>query len=281
MFGVAVNHFRKPDHPLSVLQSTKFALSLLKSCVEVTTIVLIDSSGRHDADLESFCQSIGVIYKHYDRVLSFAESYNFGVACLEEDWVVTMASDIYVRGDTFGRFKRFIEDNPTVPIGCLIPYLSSCVYPVQEASDNMLRHTCYSGIMTYNLNVFPKQVFQEIGGLSEKYSGNFNDIDTCIQLKKKNLRVVLVNIFVHHFGGMTLQHGTNVKGEADFVQFQSEYPDFTADSGLFQVRLDKLLEHSLLRLVSQASLTIKPRRLRPRLEAWVHSKLSRLQRISG
>ena len=208
MFGVTVNHFRKADHPISVQQSTKFALSLLKNCDEVTTIVVIDSSEQYDPDLDDFCRSINASYYHYGKILSFAEAYNRGVALLGEEWVVTMASDIYVLPDTFSLFENFIRTHPNTPIGCLVPYLSTSDYPLQEGSRLKKRQSCYAGIMTYNLNVFPKSVFESIGGLSTEYSGNFNDIETSLQLKGMKLEVILVDSFAYHYGRMTLQHGS-------------------------------------------------------------------------
>ena len=280
MFGVTVNHFRKAEHPLSVQQSTKFALSLLKNCVEITTIILVDSSQNYDEDLDSFCQSIGVIYRHYNRILSFAEAYNYGAACLDEDWIVTMASDIYVKTQTFTLFKKFIEDHPQLPIGCLIPYLSSSDYVVQEATSSSMQHSCYSGIMTYNLNVFPRSVFREIDGLSDKYSGNFNDIETSIQLKKMGLKIILVKNFVHHYGRLTLQYGSNTHAELDQAQLKQDYPEFVGNTGLYQVRLDKFLQHPILKLVFRASVGFRPRRIQGKMERWVYQKLPAFQRIN-
>lgn len=280
MFGVAVNHFWKPSYPASVLQSTKFALSLLKNCLEVTTVVLIDSSETYNTDLDGFCRSLEITYRHYGRSLPFSEAYNYGVNCLDEEWVVTMASDIYVKPGTFTLFKEFIENNPGVPIGCLIPYLSSSDYRVQEATPGYPKPTCYSGIMTYNLNIFPKVVFQKLDGLPEGYSGNYNDIVTSIRLQELGLKIVLVDNLVTHYGKLTLSYGTDVRAETDKARFRREYPSFAGNCGLFEVRLDKFLEHPALKLVSRVSFTMRPRRFRGRVENWVHRNLSRIQRVS-
>ena len=279
MFGVAVNHFYKPEHPVSVRKSTEFALSLLKNCPEVTTIVVVDSSEKYDADLHKFCQTIGVNYRHYGKTLPFATAYNYGSACIEEDWIVTMASDIYVRPETFTIFKQFIENNPKVPIGCLIPYLSNSDYIAQEATANWPKPTCDCGIMTYNLNVFPKAVFKKLGGLSERYSGNFNDADTSIALKNMGLKVILVSNYVHHYGKLTVQHGTNVTCEADIAQFRQDHPDYVGGSGSWGLRLDKFMSHPALRLVTTVACTIRPRRFGHKVEHWVFRNISAIQRI--
>lgn len=280
MFGVAVNHFQKPGHPASVQQSTRFALSLLKNCAEVTTVFVVDSSEKYDEGLANYCQTIGVNYRHYDRALAFAEAYNFGVACLDEEWVVTMASDIYVRPETFTLFKQFIEDNPQVPIGCLIPYLSNSDYWVQEASPNWPKPTCYCGIMTYNLNVFPKATFQRLGGLSDKYSGNFNDIETSIQLRSMGLKIVLVSNFVQHYGRLTLQHGLNgIDYSGDFDQFRHDHPSFVGHSGVLPIKLHKFLEHPVLKIAAILAGRAKSPRLRQGLDCWLYQRIAAFQRI--
>ncbi len=281
MFGVAINHFQRPEHPLSVRQSTRLAIALLKNCVEITSIVVVDSSAEYDADLHKFCSDIDVTYKHYGRLLSFSEAYNNGVACLAEDWVVTMASDIYVCPDTFTLFKRFIENNPDLPIGCLIPYLSSCDYIAQEASCNAVRHNCYPGMMTYNLNVFPRTVFEKIGGLSSKYSGCFNDIESSLNLKNFGLEVILVDSFAHHYGRLTLQYGTDVNFGTDWDRFYKDHPELLDPKESYQVRLDQLYSHPLLRVAYKLSANIRPRRFRRHIERWVFHNLPVFQRVKG
>lgn len=280
MFGVAVNHFRKANHPISVQQSTKFALSLLKNCIEITTIVVIDSSEHYDSDLDDFCQSINASYHHYGRILSFAEAYNCGVALLSEEWVVTMASDIYVLPNTFTSFESFIKTHPNEPIGCLIPYLSTSDYSLQEALRLKKRQSCYAGIMTYNLNVFPKNVFKALGGLSTEYSGNFNDIETSLRLRDLNLEVILVDSFAYHYGRMTLQHGSTVDLTDDCKKFQVNHPQMLV-SNTSRIRLDKVYTHPLLKAAFCLSLSIRPRRLRISLENWIYKNAPSLQRVRG
>ena len=281
MFGVAINHFQKPGHPLSVQQSTQFAVALLKNCLEVTSIIVIDSSADSNGDLSDYCLRVGAKYVHYGRVLSFSEAYNLGVGQLQEEWVATMASDIYVLPDTFTVFKRFIETHPVLPIGCLIPYLSTSDYPPQEASRLGQKRCCYSGIMTYNLNIFPKQVFGAIGGLSNQYSGNFNDIETSLRLRAMDLQVVLVDSFAYHYGRMTLQHGSTTDLTEDCKVFRRNHPQMLSSHLSSRVRLDRIYTHPLLRAVYSISSNIRPRRFRANLEQWTYRNLPKLQRVKS
>jgi GT2 family glycosyltransferase len=55
---------------------------------------------------------------------------------------------------------------------------------MQRTSQTAKKEACYAPIMSFNLNVFPRDVFEKIGGLSTNYTGNFNDIDMSLKLKK-------------------------------------------------------------------------------------------------
>jgi len=279
MFGVTVNYFSKETYPPSVKESTKFAVSLLKNCPEVTSIILVDASSSADQELQNYCESLGIIYKHAGKVLSFAEAYNLGVSHLNEEWVVTMASDIYVYPGTFTTFREFIENHKDLAIGCLIPYLSRSDFPVQRISQKDQKYSCYAPFITINLNIFPNNVYESIGGISNKYTGNFNDIDTTLQLQKLGLDVFLVNNYVHHYGRLTLRHGSNVDAKSDWKNFYADYPEFKCNSDLWNLRLDKFLRHPLLKLVFRVSLKVRNRNIREKLNNWIYEMIPVLQRV--
>lgn len=279
MFGVAVNYFRMKNYPLSVKESAKFTISLLKNCPEVTTIILVDGSATADDELRNYCQSIGTNYLHEGRVLSFAEAYNLGVSKLTESWVVTMASDIYVYPGTFTTFWKFIETHKDKAIGCLIPYLSRCDFPLQRAADHSKKHSCYSPIMTLNLNVFPRDVYEKIGGISTNYTGNFNDIDLTVKLQKNGLNVFLVNNYVQHYGRLTLRYGTNVDSRADWKNFYADYPELKGNSELWNLRLDKFLRNPLLKLIFRIAMKVKNEKLKNKLHKWVYALIPVMQKV--
>jgi GT2 family glycosyltransferase len=250
MFGVVVNYFFKEGYPLSVEQSAKFTLSLLKNCQEVTTIILVDGSAQPDENFQKFCESLGIKYAHNGRSMSFAEAYNYGVSLLNEEWVVTMASDIYVYPDSFSRFSKFIETYPDLNIGCLIPYLSRCDLPIQQTAQFSKRPDAYASLMTFNMNVFKKEVFEKIGGMTTKYSGNFNDIEMALQLKEMGLDIFLVGgSNVLHYGSLTLRHGTNVNAKNDYKQFYENHPEMRRGGGIWNLKADALFKSPILKLL--------------------------------
>ncbi|MFB2835371.1 glycosyltransferase family 2 protein [Floridanema evergladense] len=279
MFGVTVNHFYKENYPPFVKQSTKFAASLLKNCPEVTTVIVIDGSATEDEELRNYCESIGINYLHGGKILSFAEAYNLGVSQLTESWVVTMASDIYVYPTTFTTFREFIETHKDKEIGCLIPYLSRCDFPVQRTTQNQQRYSCYSPIMSLNMNVFPKDVYEKSGGISTNYTGNFNDVDLTLKLQKMGLNIFLVDNYVQHYGRLTLRHGTNVDAHSDWKIFYADYPELKGNSELWSLRLDKFLRHPILKLVFRIAMKVKNKELRNKLHNWVYDMIPVLQKV--
>jgi GT2 family glycosyltransferase len=250
MFGVVVNYFSKETHPSSVKQSAKFAVSLLKNCSEVTSIVLVDGSAKSDLEMKSYCESLDINYAHSGTTMSFGEAYNYGVSLLSEDWIALMASDIYVYPNTFTAFCKFIENHPALNIGCLIPYLTKCDLPVQQASQYSTRSDCYASIMSFNLNVFKKDIFEKTGGLCTTYSGNFNDIDMCLKLQNLNLDIFLVgDANVVHYGSLTLRHGTTVDNKFDYQQFYADHPELYLSGGLWNLRINQFLRNPILKLL--------------------------------
>jgi GT2 family glycosyltransferase len=276
MFGVALNYFSKPQYPPSVKQSAKFALSLLKNCPEVTSVILVDGSKDVDKELCQYCVSLGFTYKHTGKILSFAEGYNLGISLLKEDWVVTMASDIYVYPNTFYRFRQFIENHKELTIGCLIPHLSKCDFPLQTKG---YAHSCYSPLMTLNLNVFPRSVFEKIGGISTEYTGNFNDVDTVLKLKQLGLNIFLVDTNASHYGRLTTQQGSNTSTLADKNLFYSNFPALKSDNGLWNLRIDKFIKNPLLKLAFLLFPKIPFNFLRNRLLSFSYTMIYILQKV--
>lgn len=246
-FGVVVNYFKKTDHPESVKQSLIFALSQLKNCDEVNEIVVSDGSVNKDDELIDYCNRRNIKYLHIEGGMSFPEAYNYGVAQLQEEWIAIMASDIYVLPDTFTAFANFIRSYGKLNIGCLIPYISNSAYITQESYKRSSLISCYSGLMTFNLNVFKKSVYDKISGMSSDYSGNYNDVDAVLRLKKLNLNIILVkNAYAIHYGRLTLSHGSNTNVQEDYNVFKKKYPRYCDEKGLWNIKMELFLQNPIL-----------------------------------
>lgn len=282
MFGVVVNYFATENYPPSVKQSAKFAVSLLKNCQEVTSIVLVDGSDNPDIELKNYCEHLGIIYGHSGERMSFGEAYNYGVGMLKEDWIALMASDIYVYPYTFSEFRNFIDKYPNLRIGCLIPYLTRCDLPIQQSYQFSQKDDCYASIMTLNLNVFKKDVFEKVGGINTKYTGNFNDIDLALKLKEIGCDIFLVAgaSSVVHYGRLTLQHGSSVDGNYDYKQFYDDHPEMYLSGGFWNLSIDKFIRHPILKFLYRLNARFgrNPENKKQRL-AWVLRQVPALQKI--
>jgi len=247
MFGVTVNYFSSIHSSTSTKQSVFFALSLLKNCSHVSTIVLSDGSEAEDHELRKYCESINVHYAHQGRLASFGDTYNYGACFLKEDWIALMASDIYVYPATFSAFDNFIKNHHELPIGCLIPYLSTSDLLFQM---NQNRLDAYASLMTYNLNIFRRDVFLKIGGVNTMLNGCFNDIVTCIQLKKNGLDVFIVGgSYALHYGRLTVGNNINHKYIEDEKLFITKYPEYYDEAGYFKVKTVKFFKSNFLKVL--------------------------------
>lgn len=263
-FGVVVNYFSKPSHPASVKYSAKFALTLLKNCSEVSQIVLVDGSATNDHELQIFCESLDVRYLHSGKLMSFAEGYNYGVDYLTEEWIATMASDIYVTPTTFSGMKSFIESNRQLNIGCLIPYLSKSDLPTQQYLTSFFSRDCLAPGMTFNLNVFKKSIYQELGGMTKEYTGNFNDIEMWLKMNEQGLETYLVGqSYAVHYGQLTLNYGSNTNTQIDREKFYKKHPELFEKNGIFSMKFAKILKSKRLKILYELNnfLPLKIRRM--------------------
>lgn len=279
MFGVVVNTYLTEAHPPSVKLSAQFAVALLRTCPEVSSIILVDGSEHPNEALERSCAQVGAQYVHVGRRLGFAEAYNTGAALLSEEWIALMASDIYVLPETFAGFRRFIEARADLPIGCLIPYLSQSDFPSQVGLPQQARTECRVPVMTLNLNVFRRQVYQDLGGLTETLSGNFNDVDLALRLKEKGFDTFLVDSFAHHYGSLTLRYGSNTSRLHDRDIFFVQRPHLRSPRGHWNLRLDRLLDHPALRIAYWLATSIPSDTVRAQGLQWVFDRLPRYQRL--
>jgi GT2 family glycosyltransferase len=248
-FGVVVNYFSKPTHPVSVKYSVKFALSLLKNCPEVIEIVLSDGSANRDDELNGFCSSLDIQYLHSGKILTFSEGYNAGVRQLTSDWVVTMASDIYVTPTTFTAINQFITNSKDPNrIGCLIPYLSKSDLPTQQYANSLISRDCRSPGMTFNLNVFNRRVYDLVGGVTKDFTGNFNDFEMCLKLREHDLNVYLVgNSYAVHYGQLTLRFGSHTDSDSDSIAFYKKHPELYEKGGFWSMKFNTFFESKILK----------------------------------
>jgi GT2 family glycosyltransferase len=255
MFGVVINHYWRPSHTDAAIESARLAMALLARCNEVSDAVLVDSGPEGTPGFPELCAKKNVQYLHQPGGLSFSEAFNEGAARLTTDWVALLCSDVYVFPDTFEAFSKFIAERSDEAIGCLIPYLSTCdVHTQIERHRRPRRFDARVPVMSVNLNVFPKAAFDLIGGIPGDYSGDYNDVATCIALRRVGLDVFVVGeAQAVHYGVMTKRDGTTIDRSSDLDAFKAAYPDFHEPASLWQVSVDRLIYSRALRAAWRAA----------------------------
>ncbi|WP_413701747.1 glycosyltransferase family 2 protein [Psychromonas sp. KJ10-10] len=211
------------DTPLvSIIIPTKNAKKLVKQCINSIykktlypkfEILLVDNQSDDLASLDYFkgLEAEGKIRLiSYDKSFNYSAINNFAVTQANGDLIVLMNNDIEIISDTW--LTDMVANISRPDIGCVGAKL---YYP-----DGKLQHggviTGLGGVAGHSHKYFPKShpgyfkrlqvvqnlsavtvaclavrkdVFEEVGGLNEKYlTIAFNDVDFCLKVKQAGYR---------------------------------------------------------------------------------------------
>ena len=256
MIGVTVNYFQMTKGDEQIEFSALLCLSLLRIAPEVSQIVLVDGSPQPNDRIKSYCDTRGIIYTHFGRELTFSETYNLGIGQLDTYYVCTMASDVFVRPDTFKIIGEFINTADESTLGCVIPYLSYSDLPGQARTSP--GPTRISPLMTLNLNVFPRAVLDAIGGGNDEFSGCFNDFIMAKKISDLGRKIYLVDAFAVHYGRLTLNSGsTRVDYPADEQRMVEKYPELLKPGSRWHLDLTKFRPGEAFRNLFEAGLELE------------------------
>jgi GT2 family glycosyltransferase len=265
MFDIVVNYYHRPGYPALVQSSAKLALSCYRFDRQVSSVWLVDGSAEPDEDFCLWCQQNGIQYLHDGHSLTFSQAFNLGARHCQSDWIALSASDIYIPNGFFEQVQACLKNINNKPIGCLVPALSSCDIPSQERCAARVRKV---GMMSINLNLFPAYVLRAIGGIPENYSGGYNDVDICLQLKRRNLEIYQLPILVLHYGKLTINQGSDYAFKADQSQFFESHPELFCPKSLCNLKLDKF-QRGWKRLLFQLERSIPLGRFRNPVQKWL------------
>jgi GT2 family glycosyltransferase len=248
VFGVVVNHYWRPINGLAVLESARFTVSLLARCPEVSEIVMVDAGPEPSPGIAGFCDEVGALYIHVDGGLSFADAFNTGALRTSSPWIGLICSDVYVQPETFASLAAFAERHRDEPIGCIVPYLSVGDVQTQTLGPFFPRRfDARIPIMSINLNVFPRQAWESIGGVPTGLSGNYNDIAMCIELALRGFGVYIAGqAYATHYGSLTIRGATETNSQVDRSFFSLLYREWLRDGAPFGVAADRLMDDRLL-----------------------------------
>jgi len=255
MFGVVISFYQRDRENLPLLYSLKFCLSLLKACPEISQIVVSDGSPHPNDEARKSCIEFGAAYFHGGQELSFAATYNSGAALCRTEWICLLASDIYVRSDTFSQIGKFIGNYADpAKIGAIIPYLSLSDLPGQQAAS--AGADCISPLMTINLNVFYKSTFEAVNGVPEGFSGCYNDVVLSHRLREAGKNIYLADAYAVHYGRLTTSAGSTVDYEADADHFVRAFPELALPGSKWSLDLTRFCNDQQFVDLFSAAMTI-------------------------
>lgn len=272
--GVVVNYFtnfKSDPERLVLVDTTRLSLRLLALSPVVGQIVLVDGSKKIDPEMRRVCVELGVDYVHSGRCLSYSEAYNVGWPLLDTPFIALMANDIIPHPVTaMTKLREAMLDRQ---VGCSFPYFSSN----RRGGDEIQRLafgargniTCEPSTMTLNLNLFRKEVLEQIGGVDERFSAGYAEPILISAIRRCGYLVQLIGgAKVIHYDQLTKNLGQSDIGTAalaaDTKLWFQEFPELANSRGLACINLSNgvFSKTFFLRSLWWISMRLKPLRLR-------------------
>ena len=255
--SVVFNYFNPKQH--GHLRQT--ALYALESVLQTTSrtdceIVCADGSGETCDVMSAFTARHGIVYAASERPEQFAETYNRGCDVARGEILVLYASDIIVAGSWLTELVTHLEHRGAA-MAC--PYLSFSDYIAQTYAAPLKRTTFAPCCMTINVNAVRRETWKALGPLELSYSGNYNDTDYLIRLRKSGQRAVIADCgLITHLGSVTLGVSSQARRERDEIVFAERHPEFASKDFWHKCWHPLLCRSAALRLALRASLKTAP-----------------------
>jgi GT2 family glycosyltransferase len=223
--SIIVNYFN-PREDIRILRMTIFALQSIKSFTKNSfELLLVDGTGLICCDLERFCSDEGWKYLPTVECEEYAVTFNRGLKLAQGAYCVLIASDIFVSEEWDSRLLAEMERTNAWMVA---PYLSFADSPSQVWSFPLVKNSFEPVTVTFNLNLLSRECIERIGGLDERFSGCFNDIDYLVRIRRAGGRVVISDVgHITHLGKGTTSKFTLVNYERDHSRFIEKYPELT------------------------------------------------------
>jgi len=214
-------------NPNDVSRITTMVLLAMECIVAYTTspleLILVDGSGKKTEAVAEECQKRGWIYLECPQKGAFSRIYNQGMEAATGDYRVWMASDLFV---TSGWDLKLIAEMQRTGAMMATPYLTNSDYPGQVLNWVVKMRTFTPCWMTFNLNMITRECFEKIGGMDERFTGNFNDMDYMIRIRKAGGEAIIVNCNqIAHLARATSSVASTFNWYQDRDRLQEKYPE--------------------------------------------------------
>jgi len=194
----------------------------------------------------------------YDQAFNFAVKNNIGVAHSSGEFVLLLNDDTeIITADALETMLAFFED-PTVGIvGPILHFEDGTIqsaghifspdptdmYRLQPAdtrgAHNYVRVQREASSVIAACLLTSRKVFEEVGGLSVQFPGNWNDIDFALKVQQAGYRV----IFTPHAKFFHFESKTRValRIEAEVAKLSHRWGDILDDDPYFNPRLQRYI----------------------------------------
>lgn len=225
-----------------VVGATVLGLEFLVSTDCVAKVLLVDGSAEPTARVRAECERLGAEYYHAGREMTYTEAYNKGWRKLDFRYIGMMANDILPHPRE--GVARLLDVLKQPDVGCTFPYMISHRKDWNEVQRpdyfNFCRLSCEPSTMSLNLNLFKREVLEEINGLDDAYLFGFQEARLIYRIRNLGRRVVMVgDSCVFHFDELNKKLGEsnldNSLHQADRQRWFEEYHDAASDRGFADV----------------------------------------------
>jgi len=259
--SIIFNYFN-PKQSAALQRTAAFALESVRTTAGADCeIICADGSGLPSDALAWQATGAGITYAPSEHAESFAETYNRGARLATGEYLVLCASDIIFTAPWLEALVRPLASG-RVAMTC--PYLSYSDYIAQCYAVSSQRNVFEPCCMTINVNAVRRDVWEQVGPLDLSYTGNYNDIEYLIRLRKQGLRAAVVDCgLVTHLGSATLNTWSQLKPGQDRATFAAKHPEFATEDFWHQCWHPLLCRSRALRVLLRAALKTAPRSRRP------------------
>jgi O-antigen biosynthesis protein len=205
---------------VSIIIPSKDAPDYIGRCLETVfgrtsyenyEVVVVDNGSRDPRALE-ILRSHPIIHCPFDRPFNFSRANNFGVARSSGEYLVLLNNDTEVISPDWleNLLFHFLEYDDVGIVGPLLSYPdgrvqhAGVVLGLRGTADHIMRFfpenaDGYAGSLSCTREVsavtaaclmMPRHLFDEIGGFTEEFATHYQDVDLCLRVRKKGLRVL-------------------------------------------------------------------------------------------
>ena len=160
------------------------------------------------------------VHDNYPRDENLSTVWNKLIKRSEAEYICLLNTDVIVEDDWLSKLVGGIDEETgaTGPItnrcgtnqgGCAIENKQDKIIPINSLSGFCL--------------VFPKKVWEEVGGFNEKYKLYGEDSEFCESIKKLGYKLKMnQNVYIYHYGGKTTSKAKLEGKDTDSIRQESK-----------------------------------------------------------